>query len=135
MIQGISSMKFIGYYLLLPFLLLSLLNACGNTSTHTVAPTSTPIRTPVAIAHVTIVSQGSMYAFAPTNVTVKIGTEVIWTNHTDAPHTVSSDSGIFNSPDTLEAGQSYSFTFIRAGSYSYYCNFHLYMKAVITVTS
>jgi plastocyanin len=124
-------MKFVRCFLLLLFLL----EACGSPSTHTVAPTSTPIRTPVAVAHVTIISQRSKYAFAPASITVKIGTQVIWTNRTNAPHTVSSDSGIFNSPDTLEAGQSYSFTFTRAGSYSYYCNFHLYMKAIITVTS
>lgn len=141
--QGFPSTKHVRVFLLLPFLLLFLLNACGSASPHSAVPASTaishdrttPTQTPVALVHVNIVSKGSMYAFDPAHVTVKIGTQVVWTNRTNAPHTVSSDAGIFNSPNTLEAGQSYSFTFPRAGNYSYYCNFHLYMKAIITVTS
>lgn len=141
--QGFPSKMHVRVFLLLPFLLLFLLNACGSTSTHSAVPASTatshvhstPTQTPTALVHVNIVSKGSMYAFDPSHVMVKIGTQVVWTNRTNAPHTVSSDSGIFNSPNTLETGQSYSFTFAKAGNYSYYCNFHLYMKAIITVTS
>jgi len=38
------------------------------------------------------------YAFTPAMLSIKVGTEVIWTNDSDAPHTVTSDTGAFNTP-------------------------------------
>ncbi len=38
------------------------------------------------------------YAFTPAMLSIKVGAEVIWTNDSDAPHTVTSDTGAFNTP-------------------------------------
>jgi len=116
--------------------------ACGSASTTQSSPTPTaqatpapsPSPTPVAVAHVKIAAQGNMYAFVPATLKIKVGTEVIWTNETNAPHTVTSDMLVFNTPNNLEHGQTFMVIFTKPGTYTYYCNFHLYMKGVIIVT-
>lgn len=115
--------------------------ATGGTATHpgttpTPSPaSSSPVATPVAVVHVKIVTQGTMYVFLPATLTVKVGTQVIWSNDSNAPHTVSSDTGIFDTPDPLgiNPGQTYAFTFTRPGIYPYYCNIHTYMTGKIVV--
>jgi plastocyanin len=56
-------------------------------------------------------------------VTVKVGTTVTWTNLDDAPHTVTADDGSFDSKE-FQKGQTYSFTFTKAGEFNYYCAIH-----------
>jgi amicyanin len=75
------------------------------------------------------------YAFAPAALTVKVGQTVTWTNEDSAPHTVTVASGpqTFSSPE-LKKGDTYSFTFTRPGTYSYYCAVHPSMTAAVTVT-
>lgn len=128
---------------MLILLLVLLLAACGSPSSVTVHPTATSIphsssiSTPVAVAQVKMVTQGSMYAFKPATLTIKVGTEVIWTNDSNAPHTVSSDTGLFDTANPLgiNPSQTYAFTFTKLGTYSYYCNIHTYMTGKIIVTA
>jgi plastocyanin len=112
----------------------------GTTSPQSVTPTpsfvsSSPVATPLTVAHVKIVTQGTMYAFVPATLTIKVGTQVVWSNDSNAPHTVSSDSGVFNTPNPLgiNPGQTYAFTFTKPGTYPYYCNIHTYMTGKIVV--
>ncbi|MFI9383778.1 plastocyanin/azurin family copper-binding protein [Kutzneria sp. NPDC052558] len=74
------------------------------------------------------------YAFTPASITVSPGDTVTWTNEDTAPHTVTVTSGPvkFASP-TLQQGQTFSYTFTQAGTYSYYCAVHPDMKATVTV--
>lgn len=74
------------------------------------------------------------YAFSPATVTVSVGDTVAWTNEDTAPHTVTVSSGpvTFASP-TLQQGQTFTYTFTKAGTYSYYCAVHPDMKASVTV--
>jgi plastocyanin len=67
-------------------------------------------------------------------VTVAVGTEVVWTNSDSMAHTVqfSADTGIPESPD-LAQGDTYSFTFTEAGTYSYICGIHPRMTGTIVV--
>lgn len=76
------------------------------------------------------------FAFGPAKMTIKKGTKVTWTNKDDAHHDISPDkaSPDFTASELLSNGQSYSYTFNTAGSYSYHCTPHPYMKAVIEVT-
>lgn len=122
-----------------------LITACGTsgsgpTSPQPLTPTpsfvsSSPVATPLAVAHVKIVTQGTMYAFVPATLTIKVRTQVVWSNDSNAPHTVSSDSGVFNTPNPLgiNPGQTYAFTFTKPGTYPYYCNIHTYMTGKIVV--
>jgi plastocyanin len=75
----------------------------------------------------------SNFAFSPSQITVKVGTKVTWTNSDSAAHTVTSDTGVFGSK-TLNTGSSYSFVFNAPGTYSYHCAIHPSMKAIIVVT-
>jgi amicyanin len=77
----------------------------------------------------------SDYSFSPATLTVKQGTKVTWTNKDNVGHTVTSDSG----PDSFDSGllsnnQTFSFTFSKPGTYTYYCSVHPYMKGTVVVT-
>lgn len=62
-------------------------------------------------------------AFRPLELTVTVGTEVVWTNEGGSPHTVTADDRAFDS-GTLEPGQTFSVTFDRVGRVPYYCQIH-----------
>jgi plastocyanin len=87
---------------------------------------------------VTITTDSSgTFTFSPATITIKAGTTVVWTNMTGAPHTVTSDdgksfdSGIAN--PIPASGGTFKFTFNTAGSFSYHCQIHPFMKATIVV--
>ena len=76
------------------------------------------------------------FAFGPKKITIKKGTKVTWTNQDDAKHDVAPDekSEDFVASKLLAKGESYSFTFEKAGTYAYHCTPHPYMKATVEVT-
>ncbi len=114
-----------------------ILVACGGGGT-TTSPTATsqPTATPTStIVKVQIVENNNKYAFDPATLTITKGTQVVWTNMSDAPHTVTSDSNAFGTTSNLNQNQTFMFTFNTAGTFTYHCNVHPYMKATITVTS
>lgn len=63
------------------------------------------------------------FSFAPKVLKVKKGTSVNFINQDAVKHTVTSDTGLFNSGDILP-GQSYSYTFSQVGVFPYYCVYH-----------
>jgi plastocyanin len=73
------------------------------------------------------------FAFAPTDLIVRVGTAVTWTNHDQDAHDVTDATGAFRSP-TLNPGDSFTFTFTKPGRYSYQCTIHPFMTAIVTVT-
>ena len=76
--------------------------------------------------------QIDQYAFLPPRIAVKPGTTVTWTNEDDAPHTVASSAKLFKSK-ALDTDQKFSYTFAKAGTYSYYCSIHPKMVGKIVV--
>lgn len=72
------------------------------------------------------------YSFYPQTLHVKVGTTVTWTNMDNVAHTVTSDTGLFNS-SLLNHMQSFSYTFTTAGTYTYHCTPHPYMTGTIIV--
>ena len=73
------------------------------------------------------------FAYSPKDITIKVGDTVIWTNKDSVKHTVTSDSGNMIDSELLSQGQTYSQTFTQAGTYSYYCKPHPYMKGSVIV--
>lgn len=74
------------------------------------------------------------FAFDPSELSIKTGTTVTWTNQDGVNHTVTSDTGLFDSGE-LGKGSTFSYTFTKAGVYTYYCiPHHQNMKASVTVT-
>jgi amicyanin len=100
-----------------------------TTSTSTKKDTST---TPTSTNAVTIQS----FAFSPASITVKVGDSVTWTNQDSVAHTVTADDGVTGGPNSqlIEKGKTYSFTFAKAGTYTYHCSVHPSMKGTVTVT-
>jgi plastocyanin len=79
------------------------------------------------------------FEFTPAQLTVKVGTTVVWTSEDNAPHTVTADDGSFDSGN-LQKGDSFKFTFTKAGNFPYYCAYHGTaggggMSGTITVTN
>jgi plastocyanin len=115
-------------------------SASSGTNANTAAPTATaaPAGTTSSnssVAQVKITEQDEKYGFAPATLTVAKGTRVEWSNASDAPHTVTSDSGTTLASDMINpSGGSFSFTFTQPGTYTYHCTIHPYMKGTIVVT-
>jgi len=74
------------------------------------------------------------FAFQPGSVEVPVGGSVTWTNNGSATHTVTSDSGAFDSGQ-LAPGASFSQTFDTAGTFTYHCSIHPQMTGTVIVTS
>jgi plastocyanin len=75
------------------------------------------------------------FAFSPSAITVKVGTKVTWTNRDGVQHSVIGDNlSELNSP-AMDKGATYSFTFTKAGSYTYHCGIHPSMTGTVEVTS
>jgi plastocyanin len=81
-------------------------------------------------------NQSQPQNFVPNTIVVIIGVNntVMWTNDDVAAHTVTSDSGAFNSGN-LNPGQSFTFTFSTPGNYTYHCDYHPWMKGTVIVVS
>jgi plastocyanin len=71
------------------------------------------------------------FTFTPSELALKAGDTVTWTNRDDIPHTVVS-AGKFRSK-TLDTDNSFSFTFTAAGDYKYFCSLHPHMTGLIKV--
>jgi plastocyanin len=72
------------------------------------------------------------FSFAPSPLTVAPGTTVTWTNHDEETHTITSTSGAFGSAG-LSHEETFTQTFARPGTYSYFCALHPQMKATVVV--
>jgi LPXTG-motif cell wall-anchored protein len=72
------------------------------------------------------------FSFSPASLTINQGETVTWVNNGPTPHSATANNGSFDT-GILKAGQSGSHTFSQAGTFSYYCQPHPYMKATIVV--
>jgi plastocyanin len=74
------------------------------------------------------------FAFNPGKPTVKVGQKITWTNADPVAHNVVAKSGASFSSETLNQGDSFSYTPTKAGAIDYVCTFHPNMQATLTVT-
>jgi plastocyanin len=84
-------------------------------------PTTVVLTAPSGPATVTVAIQN--FAFDPKTLKVKQGTTIIFVNHDSSKHTVTSDSGKFDSGD-INPGQSFTLKLDEPGTYPYFCVFH-----------
>jgi plastocyanin len=73
------------------------------------------------------------FAFQPAWISVPAGTTVSWFNNDGVSHTVTSDSGAFDS-GAIAPGGSFGVTFSAPGAYTYHCAFHPMMTGTVVVT-
>jgi plastocyanin len=89
-------------------------------ATATVTPTLTA--TPTATAAVAVIEMGDNF-FDPSQLTVKVGTTVTWKVVGQSTHDLAARDGSFVNR-TMSFGQTFSFTFTKAGHYGYVCMQH-----------
>ncbi len=80
-------------------------------------------------------SSPSKFGFDPKTITIHLGDTVRWVNNSSASegHTVSAASGNGFSSRILHQGDAYSHAFNHAGTFSYLCTIHPYMKGKVKV--
>jgi plastocyanin len=76
----------------------------------------------------------SDFKFSPSGVTVNVGDTVTWSNSGPTPHSATANDGSFDT-GILDKGGSGSHTFSQAGTFSYFCKPHPFMKGTITVVA
>lgn len=81
--------------------------------------------TPAVTVHMTD------FRFKPATLSIHTGDSVVFQNDDDVTHNVTADS--FKSGD-LAGGKSWTYTFAKAGTYTYVCTYHPGMQGTITVT-
>jgi plastocyanin len=72
------------------------------------------------------------FAYAPKEITIKPGTKIVWTNHDETPHTVTSNDKSFASKG-LDTDDKFEHTFAGEGDFSYICTVHPFMTGVVHV--
>jgi plastocyanin len=123
--------------------------AAGLTGCSSSAAESSSGSKPASTAKGTQISL-SQLMFMPATTTIKVGTTLTWTNDESISHTVTSGAatGVDKSttlrsgekPDGLfdkklpKKGDSFSYTFKKAGTFPYYCDIHKGMNATVVVT-
>jgi hypothetical protein len=60
--------------------------------------------------------------------------QLTWVNNDDRPHTITSDSGSFDS-GPIAPGASWAWTFTQPGDYEYYCSYHDSMVGSVSVVA
>ncbi|MGI0090186.1 MAG: DUF1404 family protein [Nitrososphaerales archaeon] len=98
----------------------------GSSSNHSPSQTST-----------VYIDESPLYwQYSPQVIHVVIGVNntVFWVSHSFTYDTVTGSSGLFDS-GAIAPGSSFSYTFTQPGTYNYYCQYHVWMKGTIVVTS
>jgi plastocyanin len=125
------------------------LAGCSPSADSALTAPSSPTSAPSAPAGPVINLSSLM--FNPSTITVKVGETVTWRNDEPITHTVTSgrfmgidkSTGLRSSqqPDGMfntklgGKGKTFSFTFTKSGTYTYYCDIHQGMNATITVVA
>jgi plastocyanin len=72
------------------------------------------------------------FAFGPKEIAIAPGTKIVWTNHDETPHTVTSSDKSFASKG-LDTDDKFEHTFATEGDFTYICTVHPFMTGVVHV--
>ncbi len=72
------------------------------------------------------------FAYGPKEITIAPGTKIVWTNHDETPHTVTSNDKSFASKG-LDTDDKFEHTFSSEGDFNYICTVHPFMTGVVRV--
>ena len=92
-----------------------------------------PAHIPANSTVVKIVANAGSNSFSPNPVEVKVDETVTWVNDDSGRHTVTSEDGAFGS-GMMGKGESFSYTYDKAGEYPYQCSPHPNMVGTVVVT-
>jgi plastocyanin len=118
---------------------------CGCESNSLTAPSAVPVVQPKVSAvaasgpEVKIVEppfrQPQEWTYTPVEISVKLGTTVVWTNTGAVAHTVTADDAQAFDSGTIHPKATFTLTSKAAGRFAYHCTFHPWMKATLVVSS
>jgi len=94
----------------------------------TLEPTVMPLPAPTAPTSAPVLGNKIAAAvvdnrFQPNSLSISVGSTVTWTNNGNNIHTLTSPDGLFDSGGLI-GGQSFSFTFDKAGTFRLICRQH-----------
>jgi len=89
-------------------------------------------QTPVIASDTDVHVEIRDYDYLPRDLTIDAGATVTWTNYDDAPHTATERGDGWNS-GRLDKTEIAALPFLAAGQYEYFCVYHPYMRATLTV--
>jgi plastocyanin len=94
-------------------------------------PVSTRPHAPLARAAADTSVTIKDFSFGPSAITIHAGDTVTWVNEGPSNHTATA-AGVFNT-GVLHSGQSASQVFTHAGTFSYRCSIHPFMRGTVAV--
>lgn len=121
----------------------ALARTCAVALVCTVGGLALPAAAVAAAATAPMSTQGSQtkiaikgFTYTKPALKVKVGDTITWTNQDDAPHDVATTKAPvkIKSP-IMNKGQSFRYTFKKAGVYKYICSIHPQMTARVNVTA
>ena len=78
-----------------------------------------------------------LFTFKPETIEVPVGTTVVWTNFDAIEHSVTNgtpeEPGMNFDSDFFTEGQTFTFSFVKPGTYPYFCQRHNSMRGEIKV--
>ena len=111
------------------------LAACGDDDEPTATATTEANAPAEAADGEQVVVDMAGFAFAPREVEVDVGQEVVWTNDDEFAHTAQADDDGFDTGNVEAGATSEPVSFDEPGTYSYFCGIHNSMTGTITVVS
>lgn len=87
---------------------------------------------PAALAGAEITVRIDNFTFSPNPVSITPGTKVTWINHDDIPHALVETNQLFHSK-ALDTDDGFSYTFMTAGEFDYFCSLHPHMTGKVIV--
>jgi plastocyanin len=72
------------------------------------------------------------FAYAPPEITVRVGQALTWINEDPVPHTVTADDRSFDS-STFGEGETYRLRTTLVGTFPYFCELHPFMRGTLDV--
>ncbi|MEO7364673.1 MAG: cupredoxin family copper-binding protein [Candidatus Saccharimonadales bacterium] len=105
----------------------------SSSSSSTPASKAQKVDTSTAVATNSV--EISNYLFMPAVIKVKVGDTVTWTNQDAVRHNIVADEPSADAPNgpLISRGETFSYTFKKAGIYNYHCAPHPYMKGTVVV--
>jgi plastocyanin len=79
-------------------------------------------------------SNADTFKYDPAELTVKVGTTVIWDWRGKDKHSVTADDGAFDSGEKTGEGLRWEYKFDQPGDYPYTCTPHTNMTGIVRVT-
>jgi plastocyanin len=74
------------------------------------------------------------WTYSPAQISVKVGTQIMWTNSGAVAHTVTADDGTSFDSGTMDPKATFKLTPTMAGTFAYHCTFHPWMRATLVVS-